>query len=297
MQRNTQMHFPNRKYQFLVCILFLIEMSKFSQGCKTQEEPSPTRRTCTSSATGGQTHQTSYSPVVTRSKMKTKSDKLQVLGTYCAEGDTLVELLGPINIQDSAALIITVGHGGKYKPNYIPDRSKNSPYCSKGNFSNCNSVSDLYTDEIGFKLTSQVIENFGKVPYVVINHLHRSKLDVNRIQSAAAQGDPIAEEAWHAYHDFIYQAQSKLKLRFGTVRARNSLDDDIEGVKGLLVDIHGYAGRDWQNDDGSIGPPPFIHWGYGLTGDDLGENSLNATKSTFELASSLPNRDLESLIR
>ncbi len=221
---------------------------------------------------------------------------LQVLGsTKAPNGDIMVELLGPKLIDNSASVIITIGHGGKFKPSYIPDRSKSHRLCSE--ISDCSLLSDLHTAAIGFQLASQIIEKFGKVPYVVFNHLHRCKLDVNRNKLIGAQGDPLAEKAWYAYHDFIYQAQLKLKHRFGTVRGTSTFNSDVEGVKGLLVDLHGYAGKNWQNGNGSIGPPPFIHWGYGLMSQDLREKTLDETKSTFELACSLNNHDLESLIR
>lgn len=235
------------------------------------------------------------------SKINVNSRKLQVINTYSAKGIALVELLGPVNVEDSAPLVITVGHGGKYKPDYIKDRSKNSPYCSRGNLSNYDTfstLSDLHTDEVGYRLLTEIIETFGKVPYFVISHLHRSKLDVNRSQSMAAQGDPTAEKAWYSYHDFIYQAQSKLKLRFGTVRGKDDETcEDLEGVKAIMVDLHGYAGRNCWRDGDITGSLPFIQWGYGLSANDLNLRKLDDSQSTFRLAASLANRDMESVIR
>eukprot|EP01083_Nonionella_stella_P116324 345569_1 len=57
-----------------------------------------------------------------------------------------------------------------------------------------------------------------QIPYLVINHLHRSKVDVNREKGAGAQDDPIAQQAWQAYHDFIAKAQTFIRHTYGTVR-------------------------------------------------------------------------------
>lgn len=227
-------------------------------------------------------------------------DGLQVLAAHTYNDDKLVELLGPEDTHNCAPIVITVGHGGRLKPNYIPDRSKDSPHCSKGGLTSYSTISDLYTDEIGFALVSKIIKNFGKVPYLVFNQLHRCKLDVNRVKAVAAQDNPIAEEAWFAYHNFISQAQSLVKEQYGTAVGTNpSLGNDVEGVKGLLVDLHGYGGGiDWQRENGTIGSPPFIHWGYRIPATLLEENCLsNPPKCTFSHASWLPNQDLDSLIR
>lgn len=226
-------------------------------------------------------------------------DRLQVLETFKHNGDILVELLGPRNIQNAAPLIITVGHGGRYKPDYIPDRSRDSPRClNKGGLSSFSTVSDLYTDEIGFRLVAKVMDKSQKVPYLIITHLHRSKLDVNRLKDAAAQSNPIAEDAWFAYHDYIASAQLKIKGKYGTVRGKIKRNERVEGVKGLLIDLHGYAGKsDWQSEDGTIGPPPFIHWGYRIPGRFLNDNLNEFDNSTFVHASSLDKQDLDSLIR
>jgi len=241
-----------------------------------------------------------FSPALSAfSELSLDADQLQVLESFTHNGDTLVELLGPRSVQHAAPLIITVGHGGRYKPDYIPDRSRDSPHClQKGGLSSFSTISDLFTDEIGFRLVAKVIEKSDKVPYLIITHLHRSKLDVNRLKDAAAQGNPIAEGAWFAYHDYIASAQLKLKGEYGTVRGEIKRNQDIEGVRGLLIDLHGYAGKnDWQSEDGTIGPPPFIHWGYRIPGRFLNDNVNEFGNSTFAHASSLENEDLDSLIR
>lgn len=109
--------------------------------------------------------------------------------------ENIIEILGPTDPTNCAPVIITIGHGGYYKPNYIPNRSKNAPECSVGGYSKCSTTGDMKTIRAGLHIAAKIMQNYGSsnVPYIVISHLHRSKLDVNRVRSAAAQGDPIAE--------------------------------------------------------------------------------------------------------
>ena len=77
----------------------------------------------------------------------------------------------------------------------------------------------------------------GRCPWMVINHLHRSKLDANRNVSEATGGDANAEVAWRAFHNFTTRAQEKVAAVHG---------DDGSAIKGILFDVHGYAGTDWR---------------------------------------------------
>ena len=231
---------------------------------------------------------------------------LQVLNKFTtSQGHALIELLGPKHVEDCLPLIIAVGHGGKLKPSYIQNRSKDHAHCNKHTRNTkrnvCSTLSDLYTDEIAEKLAKQLTEdtNGRKVPYIVVCNLHRSKLDVNRPIDIAAQGDPIAEQAWYAYHNFIQEAQLQVMGVYGTVQGgivdRSSI---VQGIPGLLIDIHGYGSKSYNS---LAQLPPFIHWGYGLKRDDFrDQKGLDANKSTiFALASSTshPSHDINSLIR
>lgn len=104
------------------------------------------------------------------------------------------------------------------------------------------------------------------MPYLVINHLHRSRLDANREVGEGAQGHEIAGEAWFQFHNFTNYAQNQLRDYFGT--STFAVDDDnddsgvsVTGVNALLLDMHGYAGYDWADEFGS----PLIQWGYRLS--------------------------------
>jgi hypothetical protein len=180
--------------------------------------------------------------------------------------DIYIELTGPANMADAADLIITSPHGGDLKPEdpaintlVFADRTENHVSCPS---SGCVIAKDSYSLQISDLLQIKFRDNYCKVPFVVKNHLHRSKLDANREVWEAAQGDQNAIDAWQKFHDFIHQAQTSLEAHFGT-----DTSNGVTGIKSLLFDMHGYAGLDWIPTDGS----PFIQWGYRLSA----ETSLN----------------------
>lgn len=186
------------------------------------------------------------------------------LATFTHNGDVLIELTGPADMADAADLVITSPHGGYLEPSYIPDRGTSGPYCPS---SGCKTVRDSYTLEISESLQSKVISNYCKVPFAVVNHLYRGKLDANRNIGEAAQGNAIAEDAWFQFHNMTNHAQTLLGSHFGAIDVSNADGNTITGTKALLFDVHGYSGKDWVPDDGS----PFIQWGYRLAD----ETSLN----------------------
>ena len=63
----------------------------------------------------------------------------------------------------------------------------------------------------------------GEYPYVIINNLHRSKLDANRDKPEATFGEEVPEVAWNEYHNFIDRAKA-----------------EISGP-GLFIDVHGHG--------------------------------------------------------
>lgn len=123
----------------------------------------------------------------------------------------LIELKGPLDPSDALNLIITAPHGGSLKPGYISDRSGNGIVTSK----------DSYTLEMAELMAKSVIDSHCEgVPYVVINHLHRSKLDANReideSTSGITTGLDVAIEAWTQFHTYVNEAQLKVKDKFGS---------------------------------------------------------------------------------
>jgi hypothetical protein len=163
--------------------------------------------------------------------------------------------MGPSNPVHAADLIVTTPHGGSKTPIYIPDCNTSGPFCPIGG---CAINKDSNTLKISQSLQSKFILNYCKVPYFVINHLHRRKLNANHEVLEASQNNIIAMDAWFNFHNFTNLAQLALKSQFGTI-AHNA----IMGVKALLFDMHGYAGLDWV----PVNRLPLIQWGYCLSAD------------------------------
>jgi hypothetical protein len=112
--------------------------------------------------------------------------------------------------------ILAAAHGGNLKPNDLPDRS-----CS-----GCSYTLDAYTIELTMEIAAAIHHKTGCYPHVIINHLHRIKLDANRDVTEAALGNQEAERAWSDFHRFIDASKSQINKNSG---------------KGLFLDIHGHG--------------------------------------------------------
>ncbi len=134
-------------------------------------------------------------------------------------------------IPGDAPLILAAPHGGALRPVELRDRREGVL------------LRDSHTLELVRELADAFHERTGLRPHVVICHLHRSKLDANRDQGEACQGDPQALEAWRAWHAFLAQAKSAVERQYGA---------------GLFVDVHGQTH-----------PEGWIEWGYALTPEAL----------------------------
>ena len=116
-------------------------------------------------------------------------------------------------------IIISVPHGGYLKPPTLPDRTLGT-----------GGRQDTKTQELAREIIEFFREKTGKYPHVIMNRLHREKLDANRELFDAALDDPIAGEAWNEFHSFIDSAEERVEREFG---------------KGLYIDLHGHR-HDWQ---------------------------------------------------
>ena len=226
------------------------------------------------------------------------------LTNYTAPGttDILIELKGPLSSADALDLVIAAPHGGALKPSYIDNRSGSGITTSK----------DSYTLEVSELLAQSLIDTYcAGVPYLVINHLHRSKLDANRDIAEATigivNGKATADEAWNKFHTFINDAQGFVRAKFGT----STNESGVTGVKGLFFDMHGYIGNNGKSDasattgwkdDVNIHGAPFTHWGYRLSDDPslltCPLDSLGgSTIGSLTYARNLPNQSYECLVR
>lgn len=113
-------------------------------------------------------------------------------------------------------IIITAPHGGYLEPLTIPDRT-----CA-----DCTTIMDANTQELARQIDTALRQEFGCIPHIIINRLHRKKLDANRDMVEAADGSAEAEVAWREWHQFIHAAKKDMVQRYG---------------RGLLIDLHGHG--------------------------------------------------------
>ena len=140
-------------------------------------------------------------------------------------------------------LVIAAPHGGRLKPESIPDRTQGVTGI------------DANTEELARAIASVIHAETGHHAHLVICHLHRSKLDANRDLPEAAQGNDVAAHAWGEHHRFIEQACETAVEQFGVA---------------FLIDLHGHGH-----------PDPRVELGYLHSALDLAdcEELLNSTGS------------------
>jgi len=142
-------------------------------------------------------------------------------------------------------IILSSPHGGNLRPSSIPNR----------NCSGCKYTKDAWTKEVTEGIYNEMSSETGCYPHVIINWLHRKKLDANRDIIEAADGNPTAETAWQAYHDFIDAAKHQIIEDYG---------------RGLFLDIHGHAH-----------PIQRIELGYLLSKNELQLSDSMLNKDTY----------------
>ncbi|MCC7505889.1 MAG: hypothetical protein IT259_11335, partial [Saprospiraceae bacterium] len=113
-------------------------------------------------------------------------------------------------------IIISAPHGGDMAPAAIPDRT-----CP-----NAVTVNDGNTQALCRQIDTAIQMRFGCYPHIVINRLARRKLDANRDLPEAACDNPLAEQAWFDYHEFIDSAKTAVTATYG---------------RGIFIDLHGHA--------------------------------------------------------
>lgn len=165
-------------------------------------------------------------------------------------------------IPGNLPIIISAPHGGiKQSGNTIggtnyPDDDSSLPD------RNCGvSERDDNTDILVREIQKEIFNITGCYPHIIINNLHRSKLDPNREINEAACGDSDAEDHWNAFHNFIDQASTSIEANWG---------------KGLFIDLHGQSH--------SIAR---IELGYNISASEL--NSSNLNNNTIINNSSIKN--------
>lgn len=160
-------------------------------------------------------------------------------------------------------VILAAPHGGSLQPSTIPDR--NCGYyidgqlvyrhdVSTSSYENCpvRNKKDVYTRELALMVSSELHKVTGKWPHLVINHLHRLKMDGNSEKDRATFGIPKAEDAWELFHCFV-----------------NTAKQSVAG-SGLFIDLHGHSH-----------PEKLIELGYTIPAENLNRASFGYQESSI----------------
>jgi N-formylglutamate amidohydrolase len=149
-------------------------------------------------------------------------------------------------------LILSVPHGGELKPGEIVNRT-------------CNDAVNVM-DEFTIELAKAIMAEFAKTgmrPYLIINKIHRSKMDANRNRADAACGDKNAEAVWDLFHGEIENSMATVNTKF---------------QKGLFIDLHGHGN-----------PKQRVELGYLLFDDELALSDTRLNSPELVKVSSIQN--------
>jgi len=178
-------------------------------------------------------------------------------------------ILGTDYIEYSAGdfpVIICSPHDGHLKPSEFSNRTEHGckidGVCHFPRPTNCPDkdkcdaviLSDTNTQPIAREIYAKIVELKNVRPHLLINNLHRIKMDPNAEIDVGAQGDSHAEDAWHTYHNYAQQAHDHINA----------------GGPGLLVDIHGTADK-----------PNRTELGYRITSSQLNGGTGQVKDSSF----------------
>ncbi len=181
-------------------------------------------------------------------------------------------------IPGNMPIIISAPHGGVKQSGqtiggtFYPDNDSALPDRGCGT-----NERDDNTDILIREIQQSVFDQTGCYPYIIINNLHRSKLDPNREQNEATCGDADALFYWNAFHNFIDAASADVMSKWG---------------KGLYIDLHGQSHS-----------VPRIEAGYNISASDLNNttpnylNSVSNSTITNLISDNLGNLTQEQLIR
>lgn len=148
-------------------------------------------------------------------------------------------------------IILSAPHGGSSEPDSIPDR-----VCAK-----CATQKDAWTKPIAEGVYNYIVNKTGCYPHLIVNNLHRIKLDANREIEEAALGNKTAKSAWNAYQLFIDSSKAMAASQF---------------KRALFLDFHGH-GHDSQR----------IELGYLLSRANLQKNDSNLNSNILIQESSI----------
>jgi len=166
-------------------------------------------------------------------------------------------------------IMISIPHDGYLKPKNIPDRTSTDA-----------GIIDYNTWKLGTMIVDELVKLFGqenKRPHLVVNNLHRIKLDPNRNDIDCCSGtNNDGYKAYLEYHNFI----KRFEYEFMELNAKDY-------KQGLLIDLHGQSHiEDW------------VELGYLLLETQLDRPILNnPSDSSIRLLDAISSYSFESLIR
>jgi len=158
-------------------------------------------------------------------------------------------------------VVLSVPHGGQLKPRHLPNRDFGSLVDGRPVYNHkypkdqrlpVRTMGDKFTKELATALSTVLERKTGHRPHVIINNLHRVKLDSNCDQNEATFEVPEVIDAWLAYHHFIELAKKNI------------------GKAGLYFDIHGHShAENW------------IELGYLVPSKKLNTGNYNANETSI----------------
>ncbi|WP_299275715.1 T9SS type A sorting domain-containing protein [uncultured Psychroserpens sp.] len=153
-------------------------------------------------------------------------------------------------IPGNLPIIISAPHGGVLQSGqtiggvFYPDNDPNLPDRTCGT-----NERDDNTDVLIRRIQDEIYAQTGGYAHIIINNLHRSKMDPNRMPSEASCGNSHAASYWSDFQYFINDASASVEANWG---------------KGLYIDLHGQSHT-----------VPRIEIGYNITATELNSSDLN----------------------
>ena len=161
-------------------------------------------------------------------------------------------------IPGNMPVIISAPHGGRLTPSELLNRTCGS-----------NEMDDN-TDILIREIQKWCYDQYGLYPYIIINNLHRRKLDPNRNEGEATCGRATTKVYYDAFHDFIDDASADISAKY---------------KKGLYIDLHGQSHS-----------LPRIEAGYNLQSSAY-DNNLNTTANLQKVTiKNLIENNIQNLI-
>ncbi len=183
-------------------------------------------------------------------------------------------------IPGNLPIIISVPHGGVLQSGetiggvFYPDDDANLP---DRTCNNANTQRDLNTVILARRIQDEIYAQTGGYAHMILNNLHRSKMDANMSVSQGSCGNSHAASYWSDFQNFINDASQAVEANWG---------------KGLYIDLHCH--------DHTV---PRIEIGYNISAAELNSSDLNGTaiidKSTIKnlVSTNLNALNHEELIR